>query len=120
MKRNRARVEHSVWEKGEKIARRGKERMSTVSVLANRSLHQDRMHSGCRGTTAPNVCLRALSLSLCSPRNVFTLSPNKESACSQAMEHVTRARVKRAWIIGYLKCRSPLLFSSFDDLFLKK
>ena len=30
---------------------------STVSVLANRSLHQDLMHSGCRGTAVPNVCL---------------------------------------------------------------
>ena len=36
--------------------------LSTVSVLANRSLHQDLMHSGCRGTAVPNVCLQAFSL----------------------------------------------------------
>ena len=42
------------------------------------SLHQDLMHRGCRGTTVPNVCLQALTLSLLSPRDFFTLSPNKE------------------------------------------
>ena len=36
--------------------------LSTISVLANRSLHQDLMHSGCRGTAVPNVCLQAFSL----------------------------------------------------------
>ena len=36
--------------------------LSTVSVLANRSLHQDLMHSGYRGTAVPNVCLQAFSL----------------------------------------------------------
>ena len=36
--------------------------LSTVSVLANRSLHQDLMHSGCRGTAAPKVCPQAFSL----------------------------------------------------------
>ena len=37
--------------------------LSTVSVLPNRSLHQDLMHSGCRGTAVPlNVCLQAFSL----------------------------------------------------------
>ena len=36
--------------------------LSTVSVLANGSLHQDLMHSRCRGTAAPNVCLQAFSL----------------------------------------------------------
>ena len=35
---------------------------STVSVLANRSLHQDLMYSGYHGTTVPNVCLEAFSL----------------------------------------------------------
>ena len=35
---------------------------STVSVLANRSLHQDLMHSGYRGTAVPNVCLQGFSL----------------------------------------------------------
>ena len=32
---------------------------STVSVLANGSLHQELMHSGCCGTVVPNVCLQA-------------------------------------------------------------
>ena len=36
--------------------------LSTVSVLANKNLHQDLMHSGCRGTAVPNVCLQAFSL----------------------------------------------------------
>ena len=36
--------------------------LSTVSDLANKSLHQDLMHSGCRGTAVPNVCLQAFSL----------------------------------------------------------
>ena len=57
-----------------------KSNLSTVSVLANGSLHQDLMHSGCRGTTVPNVCLQALTLSLLSPRDFFTLSPNREPA----------------------------------------
>ena len=34
----------------------------TVSVLANKSLHQDLMHSGYRGTAVPIVCLQAFSL----------------------------------------------------------
>ena len=52
--------------------------LSTVSVLANRSLHQDLMHSGCRGTAVPNVCLQAFSL--------FPLpsSPLEPKACPQA------------------------------------
>ena len=36
--------------------------LSTVSVLANKNLHQDLMHGGCRGTAVPNVCLQAFSL----------------------------------------------------------
>ena len=58
--------------------KRCKSNTSTVSVLANRSLHQDLMHSRCRGTMVPNVWLQALTLSLPSPCDVFTLSPNRE------------------------------------------
>ena len=36
--------------------------LSTVSVLANRNLHQDLMHSGCRGTAVPKACPQAFSL----------------------------------------------------------
>ena len=36
--------------------------LSIVSVLANRSLHQDLVHSGYRGTAVPRVCLQAFSL----------------------------------------------------------
>ena len=38
------------------------------------------MHSGCRGTTASNICLQALtlSLSLPSPCDFLTLSPDRE------------------------------------------
>ena len=36
--------------------------LSTVSVLANNNLHQNLMHSGCRWTAVPNVCLQAFSL----------------------------------------------------------
>ena len=36
--------------------------LSTVSVLANKNLHQDLMHSECRGTAVQNVCLQAFSL----------------------------------------------------------
>ena len=57
--------------------RRCKSNLSTVSVLANRGLHQDVMHSRCRGTTASDVCLQALTLSLPSPRDFFTLAPNR-------------------------------------------
>ena len=60
---------------------RSKSNLSTVSVLANRSLHQDLMHSGCRGTTVPNVFLQALTLSLPSPRDFVTLSPNNSIKC---------------------------------------
>ena len=55
-----------------------KSNLSTVSVLANGSLHQDLMHSGCHGTTVPNVCLQALTLSFLSPHDFFNLSPNRE------------------------------------------
>ena len=57
--------------------KRCKSNLSTVSVLVKRSLHQDLMHSGCHGMTVPNVCLQALTLSLPSPRDIFTLSPNR-------------------------------------------
>ena len=36
--------------------------LSTVHVLANRSLHQDLMHTRYCGTAVPNVCLQAFSL----------------------------------------------------------
>ena len=61
--------------------------LSTVSVLANRSLHQDLMHSGCRGTAVPNVCLQAFSLfplptpPTQSPRNLKTLFQNDGKFC---------------------------------------
>ena len=51
--------------------KRYKWNLSTVSVLANRSLHQDLMLSGCRGTTVSDVCLQALTLSLPSPQDFF-------------------------------------------------
>ena len=73
----------SVWEKGEKITRRKKRcksNLSSVSVLADRSLHQDPMHSKCRRTTVPNVCLQALTLFLPPLRDFFTLSPNRKPA----------------------------------------
>ena len=54
-----------------------KSNLSTVSVLVKRSLHQVLMHSGRHGTMVPNVCLQALTLSLPSPRDIFTLSPNR-------------------------------------------
>ena len=58
--------------------KRCKSNLSKVSVLANGGLHQDLMRSRCRGSTVPNVCLQALTLSLLSPSDFFTLSPNKE------------------------------------------
>ena len=58
--------------------KRCKSNVSTVSVLASRSLHQDLMRSRCHGTTVPDVCLQALALSLPSPCDFFTLSPNRE------------------------------------------
>ena len=58
--------------------KRCKSNLSTVSVLASRSLHQDLMLNGCLGTTASDVCLQALTLSLPSPCDFFTLSPNRE------------------------------------------
>ena len=60
--------------------KRCKSNLSTVNVLADGSFHQDLIHSGCRGMTVPNVCLQALTLSLLSPRDFFTLSPNREPA----------------------------------------
>ena len=36
--------------------------LSTVSVVANKSLHQDLMRSGCCLTAVPNVCPQAFSL----------------------------------------------------------
>ena len=39
-----------------------KKAMSTVGVLASRSLHRNLMHSGCRGTAVPKVCLQAFPL----------------------------------------------------------
>ena len=54
--------------------KRCKSNLSKVSVLADRSLHQDVMHSRCLGTTASDVCLQALTLSLPSPCDFFTFS----------------------------------------------
>ena len=41
--------------------------LSTVSVLANRCLHQNLMHSGCRGTTVPKLPLPFPLLMIFSP-----------------------------------------------------
>ena len=69
-----------------------KSNLSTVSVLANRSLHQDLLHSGCRGTTVPNVCLQALSLF--SPFHPFP----KQSVCSRAKTtRIARAKWSKRW-----------------------
>ena len=57
---------------------RCKSNLSTVSVLASRSLNQDLMLSECRGTTASGVCLQALTPSLPSLCDFLTLSPNRE------------------------------------------
>ena len=58
--------------------KRCKSNLSSVSVLADRSLHQDPMHSEYRGTTVPDVFLQARTLFLPSLRDFFTLFPNKE------------------------------------------
>ena len=42
--------------------RRCQSNLSTVSILANRSLHQNMMYSGCRGTALPKVCLQAITI----------------------------------------------------------
>ena len=42
--------------------RRCKSNLWTISVLANRSLHQNLMHSGCRGRAVPNVCEKCIAL----------------------------------------------------------
>lgn len=52
--------------------------LSTLSVLANRSL----VHSRCHGMVVPKVCLQALPLSLFS--QFFSLFPQTDVACSQA------------------------------------
>ena len=43
-----------------------------------RSLHQILMHFRCCRTTVSNVCLQATTLSLPSPHDFFTRSPNRE------------------------------------------
>ena len=55
--------------------KRCKANLSTVSVLANRSLHQDLMLSGCCGTTASDVCVTFFV----SPCDFLTLSPNRDT-----------------------------------------
>ena len=66
--------------------RRCKLNLSTVSVLANRSLHQDLMHSGSRGRAVPNICPQAFTLSLSS--RFFHPFP-KQRASLQAHEGFT-------------------------------
>ena len=124
MKRTRAGMEHGACEqalclgKGWKKSREeGRERVSTVSVLANRSLHQDLFHSGCRGMTVPNVCLRALPFPF---PLLASFSPFPQTKSLFTGYGARNMRVKRVWITGHSKCRSPLLFSSFDDISLKK
>ena len=59
-----------------------KSNLSTVSVLAKRSLPQGLMHSWFHGTTVPNVCLQALTLSLPSSfplLAIFSPYPKTES-----------------------------------------
>ena len=36
--------------------------ITPLGIYPNKNLHQDLMHSGCRGTAVPNVCLQAFSL----------------------------------------------------------
>ena len=57
-------------------------------------VNQDLMHSGCCGAMVPNVCLWALILSLPSPHDFFTLSPNRET-CSPATLRVAKGDVDR-------------------------
>ena len=66
-----------------------KSNLSTVSVLAKRSLLQGLMHSWFHGTTVPNVCLQALTLFLPCPCNFFILAFPKQRACLQATVHLT-------------------------------
>ena len=68
--------------------------LSTVSVLANRSLHQDLMHSGCHGRTVPNVCLQRLSPFPFSLLAIFHPFP-EQRACSQSTSRVAKGDVDR-------------------------
>ena len=67
--------------------------LSTVSVLANKSLHQDLMHSGCRGTAVPNVCPQA-----------FSLFPLPSSPLDQRPVH----RLRLLQLIYFVKCKRVL------------
>ena len=81
--------------------------LSTVSVLANRSFHQDLMHSGCRGMAVPNVCLQAFSLfplpsSPLDKRPVHRLYQTQKSTFSTL---VSRPGVGRNYVIITGHCR---------------
>ena len=50
----------------------------------------------------------------------LSFSPFPQTKSLSTGYGVRNMRVKRVWITGHSKCRSPLLFSSFDDISLKK
>ena len=74
--------------------------VNQTCVLANGSLHQDLMHSGCCGTTVPNVCLQTLTLCLLSSRDFFHLFP-KQRASSQAITDPKHVFQYSPWFFAY-------------------
>ena len=85
--------------------------LSTVSVLANKNLHQDLMHSGCRGTAVPNVCLQAFSLfplpsSPLNQRPVHRLHNRHFMSQARRIRHFKRSVIARA--DEKIKCLLPI------------
>ena len=77
--------------------------LSTVSVLANRNLHQDLMHSGCRGTAVPKACPQAFSLfplpnSPLDQRPVHRLSEHWKRGWTITVKLMTSRMVKGTWL----------------------
>ena len=103
--------------------------LSTVSVLANRILHQDLMHSRCCGTAVPSVCLQAFSL-FPLPSSPLDQRPVHRLVDSDVAER--RKRLKQSdeiqanmhldWLLFYLLAtlkkypKGPNLISYFKEI----
>ena len=87
--------------------KRCKSNLSTISVLANRNLHQDLTCSRGHGITVPNVCLQALTPSLPSSCDFCTLSPNREPV------HMLTWKLQGVMSRGCCCFRSILCLSQF-------
>ena len=75
--------------------RRCQSNLSIVSILANRSLHQNMMYNECRGTAVPKVCLQAF------PIFFSPVPPSTEGLLTGYMFVYNLGQVKCFLLVGF-------------------